>query len=72
MNHKKNQGSSSIKDLLLNYKPKEELPPELKKEVFKTIDNIELVASMVDLFTVKFVNTEMRFLGSFESEEEES
>ena len=72
MKNKKKQGTTNLKELLVNYRPKEDLPPELKQEVFKTIDNIELAASVVDLFTVQFANTEIRFLNEFESEDEES
>ena len=36
---------------------------ELKKEVFKTIATLELMADFIDLFTVKFSTIEAEFFG---------
>ncbi|MEM9820119.1 MAG: hypothetical protein AAF985_03575 [Bacteroidota bacterium] len=40
----------------------EEAPKELKKEVFNTLDTIQLFADIADLFTIKFTRTELDFL----------
>jgi len=36
--------------------------PKLKKEVFTTISTLESIASIVDLFTVKFISSEVQFI----------
>lgn len=38
--------------------PSQEVPTDLKKEVFSTIDAVSLVADILDLFTLKFMQTE--------------
>jgi len=43
--------------------PKEDAPEELKEEVFQTLDTLNLVGDVVDLFTGKFVQTEASFFG---------
>ena len=40
----------------------EEAPQELKKEVFNTLETIQLFADIADLFTLKFSRTELDFL----------
>jgi len=40
----------------------EEAPKELKKEVFSTLDTIQLFADIADLFTLKFSRTELDFI----------
>lgn len=36
--------------------------PKLKKEVFTTISTLDSIASIVDLFTVKFISAEAHFV----------
>lgn len=45
--------------LILN----ETAPPEIKKEVMRTLDLLELVGDVTDLFTDKFVKANTSFLG---------
>lgn len=44
-------------------------PTEIKSAVFNHLDSIELVANVMDLFTLKFTNTQVDFLGTFENKE---
>ena len=39
-----------------------EAPKELKEEVFSTLNSLIMVGDLVDLFTVKFAQTELSFL----------
>ena len=41
----------------------EVLPEELKKEVFSTLDTLNLFADIADLFTAKFTMTELEAFG---------
>ncbi len=47
----------------------EPAPEALKEEVFDTLDTIHLLADVMDLFTVKFGNTEAEFLDLLDSDE---
>ena len=40
----------------------ESAPVELKQEVFNTLNSLIMVGDLVDLFTVKFAQTELSFL----------
>lgn len=44
-----------------------EANPELRREVFQTISQIEAAAELIDLFTMKMVLTEGAMFGSFDS-----
>lgn len=44
----------------------EEIPESLKKEVFNTLDTVEFLAEVVDLFAVKFPLANLKFLGESE------
>lgn len=48
--------------------PAEEVPEELKKEVFNSLDSIELVANIFDLFTAKFAKVETDFIDNVTGE----
>lgn len=45
-------------------------PAEIKKAVFSHLDSFELITNMFDLFTMKFTNTQLDFIGSFEKKED--
>ncbi len=49
----------------------DELPDALKKEVMDALAMLEFFAEMADLFTHKFLLTELEALDGFLSEEEE-
>ncbi len=42
---------------------KEQAPEELKKSVFDTLDSLQLIADVADLFTVKFAMSESSMVG---------
>ncbi len=46
----------------------EPAPEELKEEVFRTLDTLNLLADIVDLFTVKFSKSEAEFLDLFQED----
>ena len=58
-----------LKDEFQKMKPKEAAPVALKKQVFDTLDTIQLVADMADLFTVKFTQTESQLVGLLDETE---
>lgn len=45
-------------------------PPELKEEVFSTLDTLDLLVDIADLFTVKFTETEATILEAMTRDEE--
>ncbi|MCF8247239.1 MAG: hypothetical protein K9J37_14790 [Saprospiraceae bacterium] len=53
---------SHLKGAFQKMQPKEAAPETLKKQVFGTLDTIQLVADMADLFTVKFTQTESQLV----------
>lgn len=53
---------NEIKDRFKALMERTETDAELKKEVFSTISALENIASVIDLFTVKFVSSETKFI----------
>ncbi len=51
-------------------KPKESVPDDLKEEVFSTLETMQLFADVLDVFTTKFIQTEMDFLDGHIDDEE--
>lgn len=51
-----------LEEQFQNLKGKGKLPEEVKKDVFNTLDTLNLIADITDLFTVKFTKTESEFL----------
>ncbi|MEM1217252.1 MAG: hypothetical protein AAGJ82_16265 [Bacteroidota bacterium] len=51
--------------------PDEAAPDELQKEVFRTLDFLEMFGEIADLYTTKFGEAEMTFLDLLASDEEE-
>ncbi len=51
-----------LEDTFEQLKPTVEVPSDIKKEVFSTLETLQFVADLSDLFTVKFVQTELDFL----------
>ena len=60
---------NGFKDLL---EYDENLPPEHKEQVMKTIDTLKLMANMVDMFSVKQAKTNTSVLGKVISPDESS
>ena len=54
-----------------NLKGKGKLPEEVKKDVFNTLDTLNLIADITDLFTVKFTKTEGEFLNLLDENSKE-
>ena len=69
MVQKKNLIEIPLADLLKLEQPYGELPGDLKEEVFKSIDNIELTADIIDLFTFKYAHAEASLFGQIDEEE---
>ncbi|MEM8528945.1 MAG: hypothetical protein AAGG68_30205 [Bacteroidota bacterium] len=67
----KNDLQLSLEEKFKALLPKEDAPEELKKEVFQTLDTLNLVGDIVDLFTDKFIQTEATFWGLDNKEEEQ-
>ncbi|GJM35374.1 MAG: hypothetical protein DHS20C18_43750 [Saprospiraceae bacterium] len=51
--------------------PDENAPEELKKEVFNTIDTLNLLGDIADLFTSKFTQTKATFLDLTQNDDSE-
>lgn len=63
-----------MEELFKKLNPNEELPSDLKQELISSLDSLTLFADIVDLFTVKAIETEVNFLdlaGSNEFTEKE-
>jgi len=43
-------------------KPSVDAPEELKEEIFKTLDTLDLIGDIADLFTIKFTGVEAEFV----------
>ena len=56
MNH--HDRSEKFLQFLEQYQAEGEVPQDLKEDVFNTIDKIELISEMLDLFTTQFLKTE--------------
>lgn len=50
--------------------PTNDAPEDIKKDVFNTIDTLNLVGDFVDLFTTKFTQTETEFLDLLSDDED--
>lgn len=71
MNDEKNPIRENLEDKFKQLLPAEDAPEEVKKEVFQTLDTLNLLGDLADLFTVKFSRTEAAFLGMAAEEDEE-
>lgn len=58
-----------LADLLKLGQQNGEVPEDLKEEVFRSIDNIELSADIIDLFTFKYAYSEASLFGQIDEEE---
>lgn len=64
-NEHKQQQAKEIKDNLTKVFQaygKTDVPKDLKEEIFQTLDTVELMAGMMDLFTIKFAQSEIDFI----------
>jgi len=62
-NPKKDKPPKKLVEKFQQLGTKEALPVELKKEVFGTLDTLNLFADIADLFTAKFTMTELEAFG---------
>lgn len=53
-----------------NMVSKDKAPKGLKEDVFHTLDSLNLFADFIDLFTVKFSETELIFLDALQTDED--
>ncbi|NND34961.1 MAG: hypothetical protein HKN76_20410 [Saprospiraceae bacterium] len=58
----------NLTDLLSLSTEDGDVPTGLKEEIFHTIDQIELTADILDLFTFEYIKTEATLLGELEEE----
>ncbi len=70
MKHDTNPIKKNLEDMFKQLIPDENAPEELKKEVFQTLDTLNLLGDLADLFTAKFSKTEAVFLGLMQDNEE--
>lgn len=62
-NPKKDKPPKKLTEKFQQFGKTEVLPEELKKEVFGTLDTLNLFADIADLFTAKFTMTELEAFG---------
>lgn len=64
MNHQPNNTEieKHLEKQFQEYLPKEDVPANLKEEVFQSLDRIRFAAEIMDLFTGKFTSSEMELL----------
>ena len=72
MSKDSNPIKKNLEDKFRQLLPKEDAPEELKQEVFNTLDMLNLVGDVVDLFTAKFSKTEASFFDLLEEDEEDN
>ena len=70
MMSKDNSIKKNLEEKFKKFLPQKDTPEDLKKEVFQTLDMLNLFGDMADLFTAKFSKTEAAFLGLSEEEED--
>ncbi|MFK8102502.1 MAG: hypothetical protein AB8G15_08255 [Saprospiraceae bacterium] len=56
-----NKMNTNLATQFKQFVPQEEVPQELKKEVFDSLSTINLIADVFDLFTGKFTSAETQF-----------
>lgn len=72
--HKKQQ-AEEIKDNLtkvFQQYTNTDVPEDLEDEIFSTLDTIELVAGFMDLFTIKFAQTEAELIDGISENESQT
>lgn len=65
----KNKIRQNLEEQFKGLLPTDDAPPELKEEVFNTIDTLGLIGDIVDLFTIKFSDSEAAFLNIIQEPE---
>lgn len=61
-NNENEKVRSNLENQFQKLIPGEAPPDDLKEEVFNTLNSINLLADILDLFTLKFTQTEADFL----------
>ena len=62
MEHEENPIESHLNELFKKFIPEEDAPDSMKKEIFQSLDTINQIGDIADLFTGRLVKTEMDFL----------
>lgn len=62
MDHQENPIKNNLEELFKQLIPEEDAPEDMKKEIFQTLDTLNLIDDIADLFTGKLVSTELDFL----------
>lgn len=72
MKDERNDIQKHLEEKFKQMLPKEDAPEELKKEVFQTLDTLNLIGDIADLFTAKFSKTEAAFFNISDEAEQNS
>lgn len=64
-----NEVREILEETFEQLKPTDEIPSDVKKEVFSTLETLQFVADLSELFTVKFAQTELDFLDGLNNDE---
>jgi hypothetical protein len=71
MKHNQNEIQKNLEEKFKQMLPPDNAPEALKQEVFQTLDTLNLLGDIADLFTSKFTKVEAAFFGMIDHEEEE-
>lgn len=71
MKNEKSDVQRHLEEKFREMLPKEDAPEDLKKEVFQTLDTLNLIGDIADLFTAKFTKTEAAFFDLTSDEDPE-
>ncbi len=53
-----NKKPGSLQDIFQQMEPKQDVPDDLKKQVFSTVESVSVLSDIIDLFTIKWMQTE--------------
>ena len=62
----------NLEEVFKEFLPDDNAPEHLKKEVFQTLDTLNLIGDFADLFTAKFSKAEAVFFGLIPNEGEQA
>jgi hypothetical protein len=53
-----NKKPGSLQDIFQQMEPKQDVPDDLRKQVFSTVESVSVLSDIIDLFTIKWIQTE--------------
>ena len=53
-----NKKPGSLQDIFQQMEPKQDVPDDMRKQVFSTVESVSVLSDIIDLFTIKWIQTE--------------